>query len=148
MSLNKAWRSEWFSLNKKSQKVTKMLWTFTLTRILKIVINSWSLSTYSHTSVGWVFFSKSIQTSETAGIFCRGVGVPAFVLKVKSQGGKQPRSLYKMEEEVCTIQTGGAICNEKDQIVNAQTIWINLKIMILTSGVRDKRPTLIRFRDV
>lgn len=90
------------SLNRKSRKVTKMQWTFTLTRILKIVINSWSLSTYNHTSIG-CFFPKSIQTSETAGIFYRGVGVPAFVLKEKSQGGKQPRSLYKMEEEACTI---------------------------------------------
>lgn len=74
--------------------------------------------------------------------------MPAFVLKVKSQGEKQPRSLYKMGEEACTIQSGGAICNEKYQIVNAQKIWINLKIMILTPGVQNKKPTLIRFRDV
>lgn len=50
------------SLNRKSQKVTKMQWTFTLTRILKIVINSWSLSTYSHTSIGWFFFFFQVNS--------------------------------------------------------------------------------------
>lgn len=81
------------SLNIKSWKVTKMQWNFTLTRILKIVINSWSLSTYNHTSIECFFFSKSIQTSETAGIFRSGVGVPAFVLKVESRGKTAPISL-------------------------------------------------------
>lgn len=80
------------SPNIKSRKVAKMQWNFTLTRIL-IVINSWRLSTYNHTSIGWFFFPKSVQTSETSGIFCSGVGVPAFVLKVESRGKTAPISL-------------------------------------------------------